>query len=232
VIEQDKTLGKGGLCWDAAFVLADYLSTSLTAAVDSSENWKNHSDSPVGKVTSVVELGAGTGVCGLLLSKQVDCLRVALTDLPILDLQSLLIRNVERFRHGPGDNDSILSQYLERNEKMEKSNTKSTSSIVEVYPLDWADTESSHGPFDVVLGADVVASLYDPVALAHTVKRLCHDETRVYISFKERLSTIHRQFEEEMSRLFSEVRIIDQRENGQPMSRNRNPDVRILIAKV
>jgi Lysine methyltransferase len=228
VIEQDKTLGKGGLCWDAAFVLADYLSSSSSA--NPNENWKNHSDSPVGKVTNVVELGAGTGVCGLLLSQQVDCLRVALTDL--LELQSLLVRNAKRFRHGPGDDDNILSQYLERKGgKNEKSNTK-PNSMVEVYPLDWADTETSHGPFDVVLGADVVATLYDPVALAHTVKRLCHDETRVYISFKERLSTIHRQFEEEMSKLFSEVRIIERRENGQPLSRNRNPDVRILIAKV
>jgi hypothetical protein len=53
----------------------------------------------------------------------------------------------------------------------------------------------------------------------------------VYISFKERLSSIHRRFETEMARLFQDVTIIDRRNDGQPLSRNQNPDVRILIAK-
>jgi Lysine methyltransferase len=181
-------------------------------------------------------------VCGLLLAKQVPGLNVTLTDLP--ELQPLLVRNSDRFRNGHDDDDKGLHQYLERGGgggggNMMKAVSNSTnpacnsSSSVQVATLDWADASRSMlGQFDVVMGADVVATLYDPCALAETIHRLCRDdETIVYISFKERLSTIHRQFEQHMRNRFSKVQIIDQRENGQPLSRNRNPSVRILIAQ-
>ena len=47
LIEQDRTVGKGGVVYDAGFVLAEH--------VMNSEEWKN--DNP----STVVELGAGTG---------------------------------------------------------------------------------------------------------------------------------------------------------------------------
>ena len=99
---------------------------------------------------------------------------------------------------------------------------------ITVSVLEWGDREAEarHGTFDVVFGADVVASLYDPVALAHTIANLCHNETAVYIGFKERLSTVHRQFEAAMANLFRSIEIV-----ARPVvSRNRNPDVNILVA--
>lgn len=47
LIEQDRTVGKGGFVWDAGFVLAEH--------VMNSKEWKNDN------TTTVVELGAGTG---------------------------------------------------------------------------------------------------------------------------------------------------------------------------
>jgi hypothetical protein len=300
LIEQDKSLGKGGLCWDAAFILADYLSSTSEAIMKSATTTRNGGNededddtkqnravqtTTTGRTTTTIraiELGAGTGVCGLLIAQRVSGWHVALTDLPAL--QDLLKRNAARFQHGRrrrygpppddgNDNDEdddddddigLRQYYLERDkrgsaDRYDSATTTTTSggSTVEVYPLDWADVvaaaaaadddgaassaspphrgnrigHNTIGPFDIVLGADVVATLYDPVALAGTIQKLCHDDTIVYISFKERLSSIHRRFETEMARLFRDVTIIDRRNDGQPLSRNRNPDVRILIAK-
>ena len=86
IIEQDKTLGKGGLCWDAAFILAEYL--VATAATMSKTT-----------TTRIIELGSGTGLCGLMLAKSLlmtkktpDC-QFTVTDLP--ELLPLLERNLE-----------------------------------------------------------------------------------------------------------------------------------------
>jgi Lysine methyltransferase len=49
IVEQDKSLGKGGFCWDAAYVLGEYLSSQSL-------------DLPA-KCASVIELGSGTGLC-------------------------------------------------------------------------------------------------------------------------------------------------------------------------
>jgi hypothetical protein len=51
----------------------------------------------------------------------------------------------------------------------------------------------------------------------------------VYIGFKERLSTIHRQFEAEMAQLFTTTRILPP-EMVQQYSRNHNPNVSIFVA--
>jgi hypothetical protein len=45
IVRQDKSLGKGGFCWDAAYVLGEYLAKLPVANA------------------RVVELGSGTGLC-------------------------------------------------------------------------------------------------------------------------------------------------------------------------
>lgn len=47
IIEQDKCLGKGGFCWDAAHILGDYLA----------------SEQCLRRGSTVIELGCGTGLC-------------------------------------------------------------------------------------------------------------------------------------------------------------------------
>lgn len=174
------------------------------------------------RTARLIELGAGTGICGLLIAKNVPHVAVSLTDLP--QLQRLLSRNANRLLFGHG-NDLDLKEFAPSTREFD------LQSSVEVFELDWADDSGSHGTFDVVLGADVVATLYDPVALAQSIHRLCHAETLVYISFKERLSSVHRAFESEMERLFSKVRVIDNITDGKTLSSNHNPDVHVLIAE-
>lgn len=87
------------------------------------------------------------------------------------------------------------------------------------------DDEARHGTFDVIIGADVVTTLYDPIALADTIYNLSHAGTKVYISFKERLSSIHDTFHNAIRKRFAGMEII------KPLhSRNRNADVRIIVA--
>lgn len=78
LIEQDKRLGKGGLCWDAAFILGEYLIEILEQTV-----------SPI----SIIELGCGTGICGLMVAKAAP-VKITMTDLP--ELMPLLQRNLGR----------------------------------------------------------------------------------------------------------------------------------------
>lgn len=78
-LEQDPGLGYGGSVWDAAMVLTAYLS-SLTGEINDK--------------TTVLELGSGTGICGLHLSKRFGC-RVVLTD--VEKIIGLLERN--KFRN-------------------------------------------------------------------------------------------------------------------------------------
>ena len=48
--------------------------------------------------------------------------------------------------------------------------------------------------YDLIIGADIVASLYDPVALANAIYSLAGKHTKVYISFKGRAEEYHDAF--------------------------------------
>lgn len=232
IMEQDKSLGKGGWCWDAAFVLGEYL-------IQNAPDWKSNCDEDdqlkSTSTTSVLELGTGTGLCGALVAKAVQGVHVSLTDLPVL--MPLLERNMahnfasESILTQTGDqigaedhDDGILSDYAGGEYDYD---SKRSHGSVSAFPLAWGASDySTHGTFDVVMGADVVASLYDPVALAQTIWSLAHSRSIVYVSFKERLSSVHRVFEDELQSLFEHMDIV--KPSG---SRNRNPDIRILIAR-
>lgn len=257
IVEQDKSLGKGGLCWDAAFILAEYL-----AVQHSWERVQCNNNRPL----RILELGAGTGLCGLYLAMHLsnnnnnrhsNNIEIALTDLP--PLLPLLQRNIHRnfaistLRpiHDKIDStvaekkESLLQRYLATSTAASHSGTTSHPCGCQVTAsvLPWGDlrAEAQHGQFDLVLGADVVASLYDPVALAQCLYRMLRcdgdgddDNSKVYIAFKERLSTRHRQFEAELARWFETVTVVDPLPLWPASSwqcRNRNPDVKILVAQ-
>ena len=93
--------------------------------------------------------------------------------------------------------------------------------------LRWGvESDLAGAPYDVVIGADVVTSLYDPVALARTFHALSGPGTRVYVSGKTRLAGPHDAFGGEMARLFGSVRVVD----GGPRSRLRSPGVFVIVA--
>ena len=179
VIQQsrDKEAGKGGLVWDAGFILADHL-------IQTKELW-NPSNRPV----RMVELGAGTGVTGLLLAAAFPECKVHLTDLS--PLMPLLNTNAKGFENAT------------------------------VGELEWGTT-TTHEKYDVVVGSDVVASIYDSSALAKTIYDLANEHSQVYLACRDRLAGSIEQFEMHLTRLFANVR------RRKATSTNRNPDVWIL----
>jgi SAM-dependent methyltransferase len=194
IVEQDKSLGKGGWCWDAAFVLGEYM-------IQNAPDWLSDTDDQSKWTsTSVLELGTGTGLSGALVAKAVQGVHVSLTDLP--SLMPLLQRNLARNFGSESiltqtgdqkltgadvadDDDGILSEY-----SVSDYDPKQSHSSVSAFPLAWGCSDySTHGTFDVVMGADVVASLYDPVALLAKIIWSVAPHSRsivVYVSFKER----------------------------------------------
>jgi hypothetical protein len=183
------------------------------------------------KPTRIVELGAGTGLCGLMLAKAINnnC-HVTLTDLP--ELLPLMQRNV--FLNFGGNHDDSNEKYGCLDDTCWKvllqgrpKQAESSSSLVSARVLRWGvEQDYCHDePFDIVLGADVVASLYDPLLLAQTIHSLCHDKSIVYVSYKGRLTGPHEQFQTALSELFEHIEILRPDD-----CRNRNPDVFILKA--
>ena len=147
----------------------------------------------------MVELGSGTGITGLYVATALpDDVTMAITDLP--ELVPLMQANLDHNPH---------------------SQTNTTA-----FPLAWGSTNGySNHHYDVILGADVVAGIYDPVKLAQTIADLCRNEhTLVYLAVNNRLHEIIQTFEEAMLPLFS---ILERRA---PVSRNKNPNVTILVA--
>ncbi len=179
MIEQsrDKKNGKGGLVWDAGFILADHL-------IQTREVWK-----PARGPTRIVELGAGTGVTGLMLACAFPEAKVHLTDL------------------------SQLMPLLSGNAKAIGNAT--------VGELEWGRTATLE-KYDVIVGSDVVASIYDSSALAKTIYDLAHESSKIYLACRDRLAGSIEQFEADLKSLFFTV------ERQKATSSNKNPDVWIL----
>lgn len=245
LIEQDKSLGKGGICWDAAFILGEYVIDEFISKTKERKELR------------ILELGCGTGVCGMMVAKAAESccdtaesietnVEVYVTDLP--EILPLLRRNANlNFEQSsieaspPTEQKRLIlrDQAAVRDYISEESahftpgepwtpKYSETSRIVSLHcsVLKWGDAtdEDRHkGPFDLILGADIVATLYDPILLADTIDRLCSKSTVVLISFKERLSSIHRQFEQSMTSRFERSVVI-----SDCRSRNSNPAVKIL----
>eukprot|EP00536_Pseudo-nitzschia_multiseries_P013573 jgi/Psemu1/245441/estExt_Genewise1.C_5880032 len=145
--------------------------------------------------TKIIELGAGTGVTSLLIAAAHPSASVHLTDLP--QLQPLLQKNCQNC-----------------------CPENATFGI-----LEWGKKpfgEDVHAPYDVILGSDVVASIYDSSGLAKTIYDLSHEKTVIYLAAKDRLSGVFDRFELSMKELFT---VVERREAD---SNNKNPEVFIL----
>mmetsp|Transcript_30849 Transcript_30849/g.46810 ORF Transcript_30849/g.46810 Transcript_30849/m.46810 type:complete len:333 (-) Transcript_30849:131-1129(-) len=199
VIQQEKSLGKGGLCWDAALILAEHLVSTRSISTE-----------------SVIELGAGTGLCGILLAKLTKC-HVEITDLPLL--MPLMQRNIEL-------NFSNSGAYISDDDirLLHEEEPPQPLGSCEARVLDWGDREDGR-KYPVIVGADVVASLYDPIKLAETIHSLCQEDSKVFISYKSRLDGPHQLFEGRMRELYETVECMIPQG-----SRNKNPNVKILQA--
>jgi len=199
VIQQQKSLGKGGFCWDAALILAEHLLTT-----------KSLSDKPI------LELGAGTGLCGILLAKASKC-NVEITDMS--ELLPLMQRNIAL-------NFSNVTQMFSNNDtsSLYQNGIQQGLGSCTARTLDWGARNDGR-KYSMIIGADVVNSLYDPIKLAETIHSLCQIDSEVHISCKSRLDEPLKHFETRMRELFGSVQSV------KPIgSRNKNPGVYIFQA--
>ena len=186
IIEQDRTVGKGGFVWDAGFVLAE----SVLNMEKRETEWLGRT-AVTATPTKIIELGAGTGVTSLMIAKAHPQTTVHLTDLP--QLQPLLSKNCQTC---PG---------------------RATHGV-----LEWGKPIEDNVKYDIILGADVVAGIYDSSGLAKTIYDLSHEKTVVYLACRERLAGVIDRFESYMHELFTRV------EKRQPQSSNLSPNVFIM----
>ena len=180
VIEQDRSLGKGGFIWDAGVILAD----SVLRMEQKETEWLDmgRGDNTQKKTTKIVELGAGTGVTSLIIAKACPQATVHLTDLPLL--MPLLSKNCEQC---PG---------------------QATCGVLE-WGKPVLTGENAAAPYDIILAADVVAGIYDSSGLAKTIYDLSHEKTVVYLAYRERLTGLIERFESHMHELFRKVEKMD-----------------------
>ena len=216
VVEQRKSLGKGGLCWDAAYCLAEFV-------IDREDEWSQtlQSNEPLEgekeRKPKIVDLGAGTGLCGLMLAKATNS-HVEITEVP--ELEGLMADNVKRNFFGDDNKSSTDDEMITGHDGKAKGTISSRV-------LRWGVEEDYVGaPYDVIVGADIVTSLYDPVALAQTLHDLSHSNTRIYISGKSRLDKPHEIFNTEMNRLFEKVEKVTE-----VNSKLRSPGVFVICAE-
>mmetsp|Transcript_20710 Transcript_20710/g.30315 ORF Transcript_20710/g.30315 Transcript_20710/m.30315 type:complete len:208 (+) Transcript_20710:114-737(+) len=192
---------------------------------NNNNNNNNNNTNESSITTKVVELGSGTGLGGLMIAKAIPNCHVSITDLP--ELMDLMTCNIRRNFDQQHDSPSCQNY---QNPLDSFTNITSSLGNASAKTLRWGVQEDyQNGPYDIVIGCDVVASLYDPIALAQTFYALSHDKTKIYVSAKLRLDKPHELFEEEMRRLFGKVTVISCLE--EKFSKIKNPNMRIIVAE-
>ena len=74
IVQQNKRIpGKGGFCWDAAFILSEYILHQLHLEICSHEEVHHTSKKATTTTRTIhmIELGCGTGICGMYIAKQI-----------------------------------------------------------------------------------------------------------------------------------------------------------------
>jgi len=216
VIGQDRALGRPGMCWDSSFVLAEHLIAKRESwLVTPTTGESNGSD-----LTRVVELGAGTGVAGLALAKTLPC-HVTVTDLPeVTDL----IRSNMALNFGRPDRKSVHGDTIDETMTVMNYDGRCRGTA-EAKILRWGHEEDYKGaPYDVIVGADINASVYDHDALARTLHALAGPETKIYIAYRTRMDDVVTAFGQCLAGLFEKFEVVA------PISRNKNPGVLVIEA--
>jgi hypothetical protein len=150
-----------------------------------------------------MKLWANIGLCSLIKGLMVPDFTIKLTNLP--NLQDLMHSNI----------------------KSNFGTSSSSGDMIVLCRVLWWGVKSDYAgmPYNVVIGANVVVSPYDLVALAQMFHELNGLWTRVYILVKTPLAGPHVAFEGEMARLFARVHRINRMH-----SRLRSPGVFIIVA--
>ncbi|KAJ7990723.1 hypothetical protein DPEC_G00289870 [Dallia pectoralis] len=156
----------GCVVWDAAIVLSKYLETETFVDPDLGVNmWANK---------TVLELGSGTGVVGLMAA----CLGAQVTVTDLEDLQTLLQVNIE-------DNQERIS-----------------SGSITAKVLKWGENHSEFLPYpDYILMADCIYYEQSVKPLVGTLKSLVGPETCVICCYEQRTVGINPKVEKQFFEL-------------------------------
>jgi predicted nicotinamide N-methyase len=251
VVEQQRYLGKGGLVWDAGVILAEHVIAherdwklqekgSITRVVDLGAGVgftgiaiaKSVSDTHV-TITDLPELLP-------LMKRNVE--RNFVPDSILVDDEDGSIVETKRYQNrgeaaedipchrdkgckGLSSKDNCVLYEVSEEIDMEHKLMKASKGQITAAVLRWGVKEDyMKAPYDVIVAADVVASLYSPKALAETIHDLCRKETKVYISLKKRLTEPLVIFESAMKDLFWTVNYTT------PVSRRKLDDIIIIEA--
>ena len=194
--------------WDAGYILAQTFLRNYYYQQQQQKQGTNHPNpQPNNTPVHIIELGAGTGITSLLIAKSLlqnkndTAVSFHLTDLP--ELQPLLQQNcVTNFPH--------------------QTNNNVTHGV-----LEWgsnANSTTAH-TYDVILGADVVTSIYSADKLAHSLYALSTNaHTQIYIAYRERVTGMLATFRTRMHTMFA---VVDTT-TLPPNSTNHNPTVVIV----
>lgn len=142
--------GVGGKIWKSAVVLSSFI-----------KNNKEYSDLFRNKV--VLELGAGTGVVGIVAS--------------LLNIKKVII----------SDRDQGTLEVIMKNIQLNKE--KIPLRLIEVVPLEWGNKEhflSITEKVDLIIGSDLLYSLFMVESLITTVEYFAHKDLILVLAFAKR----------------------------------------------
>ena len=196
-VMQDTTKADLGLTvWDSSIIMAKYfernMSRFLSTVLDSA--YSDTATSEASRSLNIVELGAGTGLLGVVLKHllrhyrlqgnlkpELPPIRMMLTDLA--RVKPLLVRNAAAVVEQDDEDGGMMSLYED----------SGVDDLVMVKELDWYNTAHSEqarthldGQVDVILVSDCIyqASLFD--ALVSTLVALSGTTTVVYLGYEKR----------------------------------------------
>lgn len=161
----------GGIVWETCYLLLTYLITKMSEAKDSVDLHKEF-------YGSILEVGAGCGLLGQgLAAGAAATTRIVLTEHP--DAIENLLYNLE-------GNHNVLMQYA-------------PNLSVNACILDWQHVERDiatnicllEEPFDTIVGTDVLFSPKLVKPLLHTLHRLSHSQTVVFLCLQVRCAVSH-----------------------------------------
>ena len=136
--------------------------------------------------TSCLELGAGCGLTGIALARSGAAAEVLLTE--VAGAMDNLRRNVEA-------NPVADDRYPCRAAALDWTNDAEVAAV------------AARGPWDVILGTDVIFRLDLVEPLLRTLWRCAHDETAVYLCLQIRCPDSHASFLEKAPRFFRKVEL-------------------------
>ncbi|XP_047145241.1 protein N-lysine methyltransferase METTL21D isoform X1 [Hydra vulgaris] len=144
------TIGDVGcVVWDAAIVLAKY--------IDGPNFKEKHSLAS----SSILELGAGTGLVGLTAAALGGIVTLS-------DLETLI---------------PLMQKNIEGNKNVLKG--KCTSMVLKWYAVLWGSNLSFIYPPDIILVSDCIY-YEDSLLLVNSMSQLCSEKTTIYLSYEDR----------------------------------------------